>query len=312
VTPPQRHRSYGRNILIALLASGSVFIVEVWASIKTGSLGLLADASHLLVDLSGLVLAYIALRIASRPADPQATFGYARAEVLAAAINGLLIIGVAVAIVWRAVGRLRSPLDELDTSLVLMVGALGLIANVIAAWMLHKDAESSINSKGAFVNVMGDALASVAVIIATLAVRFTGNTTYDTVISFVVAIIIVVAAWGLLRGALDILLERAPDHLMPADIKRAVESLSDVVNVHDLHVWTLTPGNHSLSMHVSITRPAANAFHTTTHAIEELLAERFGLKHCTIQVEPEGEDRISDEHDPVGETPQGRLFRLRG
>ncbi len=285
--------------MFALLASGTVFVAEVWASLRTGSLALLADAGHLLVDLSGLLLAYAALRIASRPADPSATYGYARAEVLAAAINGLLVVGVAVGITIRAIGRLRSPLAELDTDLVLIVGALGLVANVVAALILHRDAAESINTKGAFLNVMGDALASVGVIIATIAVRFTGDTRYDTFISFVVAAIIVVAAWGLLRGAVAILLERAPPHLQPADIKRAVESLGDVVNVHDLHVWTLTPGEHSLSMHVSITLESSGRFHDVTQGIEELLAERFGLTHCTIQVEPEGADHVSDVFDPV-------------
>ncbi len=299
VKPPQRHHSYGRNILIALLASGSVFIAELWASIRTGSLGLLADAGHLLVDLSGLVLAYVALRIASRPADPQATFGYARAEVLSAAINGILIIGIAIGIVVRAIYRLGSPLESLDTDLVLIVAALGLVANVVAALFLHRDAEESINTKGAFFNVMGDALASVGVIIATLAVRFTGDTQYDTIVSFVVAGIIVVAAWGLLRGAVAILLERAPPHLRPEDIKRSVEGLADVVNVHDLHVWTLTPGDHSLSMHVSITKESAQRFQDVISDIEDLLTERFGLVHCTIQVEPEGEDAASDVYDPV-------------
>ncbi len=296
--PPQRHRSYGRNILIALIASGSVFFAELWAAIRTGSLGLLADAGHLLVDLSGLLLAYFALRIASRPADPQATFGYARAEVLSAAINGLLIVAIAIGIVFRAIYRLSSPLESLDTDLVLIVATLGLVANVVAALLLHRDAEESINTKGAFLNVMGDALASVGVIIATMAVRFTGDTRYDTLISFVVAGIIVVAAWGLLRGAVAILLERAPPHLQPEDIKRSVEGLDDVVNVHDLHVWTLTPGNHSLSMHVSITRESAARFQEVTKDIEDLLLERFGLAHCTIQVEPEGEDEVSDVYDP--------------
>lgn len=302
--PPQRHRSYGRNILTALLASGTIFVAELWAAARTGSLALLADAGHMFVDLSGLVLAYVALRIASRPADPQATFGYARAEVLAAAVNGLLVIGIAIGIVNAAIGRWRSPLESLDTDLVLIVASIGLIANIVAAWLLHKDAQENINTRGAWLNVMGDAVASVGVLIATLIVRFTGDTRWDTIISFVVAGILVVAAWSLLRGAVLILLERAPPHVQPADVKRAVEGLADVVNVHDLHLWTLTPGEHSLSMHVSIERAAVPRFHGVVKDIEDLLMERFGLGHCTIQVEPEGEDHLSDVFDPVeGQVP---------
>lgn len=297
--PPARAKRYGRNILIALLASSTVMVVELWAAFRTGSLALLSDAGHLLADVSGLALAYAALTVAGRPASSQATFGYGRAEVLAAAVNGLLVVAVALGIVWQAIGRLDSPLDSLDTGLVLKVGLVGLAANIFAAWLLREDAQENINAQGAFLNVMGDALASLGVLAATLLVHFTGDTRWDTFVSFLVAAIILAAAWGMLRGAVAILLERAPPHLRPADIKLTVEGLPDVVNVHDLHVWTLTPGHHSLSMHVSITRASAERFQEVTEAIEELLMQRFGLEHCTIQVEPEGHDLVSDSYDPV-------------
>lgn len=297
--PPDRHRRFGRNILIAILASGIVFGVEVWAAVRTGSLALLSDAAHAFVDITGLSLAYAALVLASRPASPHATFGYGRAEVLAAAINGLLVIGIAVAIVWRAIDRLQRPLPDLDTDLVLVVAAVSLVANVLAAALLQRDAGASINTRGAFVNVVGDALASLGVLASGLLVRWTGDTIWDTLVSFFVAAIILYAAWGLLRGAVAILLERAPPHLAPQQIKRAVESLPEVVNVHDLHIWTLTPGQHSLSMHASIEQEATDRFLSVIQAIEELLAERFGLEHCTIQVEPAGADPTSDRFDPV-------------
>lgn len=297
--PPERHRRFGRNILVAVLASGTVFGVEVWAAIRTGSLGLLSDAAHAFVDITGLLLAYAALVLASRPASPRATFGYARAEVLAAAINGLLVVGIAAAIVWRAIDRLQDPLTALDTDLVLIVAAVSLAANILAAVVLQRDSRENINTRGAFVNVVGDALASLGVLVSGLLVRFTGNTVWDTLVSFFVAAIILYAAWGLLKGAVAILLERAPPHLLPQDIKRTVESLPEVVNVHDLHIWTLTPGQHSLSMHVSIERDATPRFLAVIQAIEEVLEERFGLDHCTIQVEPAGADPTSDRFDPV-------------
>ncbi len=273
-------------------------IVEIWASIVTGSLALLSDAAHLFVDLSGLLLAYIALVIASRPATGQATFGFQRTEVLAAAVNGLLVVGIAVAIFYRAIMRWNNPLESLDTKLVLGVATIGLVANIVAAWVLKNDAKENINTKGAFVNVIGDAVASVGVMVATVLVHFTGDTRWDTAVSFFVAVIIIFAAWGLLKGAVAILLERAPPHLAPADIKRAVEGLDAVVNVHDLHVWTLTPGSHSLSMHVSI-KDDDRPWHDVVEQIEDLLMERFGLEHCTIQAEPEGHDEVSDRFNPV-------------
>ncbi len=297
--PPERHKAHGGKILTAIAASGVILIVEVWAAFRTGSLGLLSDAAHALVDVTGLGIAYAALVLASRPASPQATYGYGRAEVLAAAINGILVVGIAGAIIWRAVERLQDPLDFLDSDLVIVVAAVSLAVNVGAAYLLHRDANQNINSRGAFVNVLGDALASMGVLVSALLVKLTDNTIWDTLVSFLVAAIILVAAWGLLRGAVAILLERAPPHLAPADIKQAVEGLHDVVNVHDLHVWTLTPGHHSLSMHVSITEESAQEFVSVIHAIESLLKARFGLEHCTIQVEPEGHDDLSDRYDPV-------------
>ncbi len=297
--PPERHKHYGRNIIIALLAAAAIFGVELWASLRTGSLALLSDAGHVFVDMTGLLLAYAALVLASKPATPRATYGFGRAEVLAAAINGLLVVGIAVAIVVGALIRLRNPLESLDTGLVLVVATIGLAANLVAAMFLRLDAKQNINSRGAFLNVLGDSLASLGVIVAGLLVWWTGNTLWDTVVSFLVAAIILFAAWNLLKGAVAILLERAPPHLHPQDIKRAVESIPEVRNVHDLHIWTLTPGHHSLSMHASIRRSATDRWLEAIESIEDLLMERFGLEHCTIQVEPEGHDAVSDVYDPV-------------
>lgn len=299
--PPERHRAHGGKILIALAAGGIIFFVQLWASLRTGSLALLSDAAHAFVDMTGLGLAYAALVLASRPAGERATFGYGRAEVLAASVNGLLVIGIAIAIIVRAIDRLRNPLVELDSDLVLLVAFIALIVNAGAAWLLRDEGQHNINARGAFINVLGDTLASLGVVVSALLVRWTGSTQWDTIVSFIVAGIILVAAWGLLRGAVAILLERAPPHLAPQDIKTAVESLGDVLNVHDLHVWTLTPGHHSLSMHVSIRERAAPHFMDVTHAIEDLLLRKFGLDHCTIQVEPEG-NILSDTYDPIGGT----------
>lgn len=276
-----------------------MLIVELWAAVKTGSLALLSDAGHLFVDLSGLMLAYFALRLASRPATDRATYGFTRAEVLAAAFNGLLLVGIAAAITYGAFKRIQSPLTELDTNLVLIVAVIGLAANLFAARLLHSHAEENINAKGALLNVLGDALASVGVIISALLVRFTGDPIWDTLVSVLVAGIIAFTGVQLLRSSLSILLETSPRHILPADVKRAVESLEDVVNVHDLHVWTHTPGVDSATMHVSIRQSAVPRFFAVTEDIEAIMKERFGLAHCTIQLEPEGHDHVSDGFDPV-------------
>lgn len=297
--PQARHRRFGRNLAVALVASGTVLFVELWAAWYTGSLALLSDAGHLLVDLSGLAVAFVALRIASRPATPQATYGFTRAEVLAAAFNGFLLIGIGAYIVLRALQRLRDPLPELDSRTVLWVALLGLFANLVAAQVLRADARTNINTRGALMNVLGDALASVGVVISALLVEWSGDPVWDTIVSFFVAGIILVSGVALLRTSAAILLEVAPPHIDPAEVKRRVEQVPDIVNVHDLHVWTHTPGRHSATLHATIRPSAAPHFHHVIEEVEQVLAEAFGLEHCTIQLEPAGHDAVSDRFDPI-------------
>lgn len=279
--------------------SGTILLVELGAAWTTGSLALLSDAGHVLTDLSALLLAYFALRLASRPATAEATYGYLRAEVLAALINGMVLMGVVLFIVLRAIDRLSHPLPELDTTVVLVVATVGLLVNVVAAMLLHRDAQHNINTRGAYLDVLGDALASVGVIASAALVRATGDPAWDTYVSFLVAGIISVGAIRLMRSATLILLEVTPAHVDLAEVKRVVESVPGVVNVHDLHVWTLTPGQNAATLHASIQRARVPDFHLVIRDIEGVLEDRFGLRHCTIQVEPEGEDAVSDRYDPV-------------
>jgi cobalt-zinc-cadmium efflux system protein len=294
VEPPNRQQRFGRHLLIAMAASLAILVIELWGAAITGSLGLLADAGHAVTDMSGLILAYLALRWASRPATPQATYGYYRAEVLAALINGILLIGIVGFLVFRAFDRLRSPLLQLDSLTVQLVAGAAMVVNIGAAVLLRGDAQKNINAKGAFFNVVGDALASFAVLVSGLLVFVTGHTIWDTLVTFVVAGIILVGAIHLLRQTTSILLEVAPPHIDLAEMKQAVEKVDGVINVHDLHVWTLTPGRHSASLHVSIAKERVPTFHAVIRGIEDLLADEFGLEHCTIQVEPEGEDHVSN------------------
>jgi cobalt-zinc-cadmium efflux system protein len=286
-------------VLTAMALSATILFLELGAAYTTGSLALLSDAGHILTDLSALTLAYFALRVASRPATAEATFGYLRAEVLAAFVNGLVLMGIVLFIVVRAFDRLADPLESLNTTVVLVVATLGLAVNLVAARLLHADAQHNINTRGAYLDVLADAVASVGVVVSALLVRFTGNLHWDTYVSFLVAGIISIGAIRLIRSASLILLEATPSHVDLTEVKRVVESVPGVVNVHDLHVWTLTPGQLSATLHVSILRDRIPSFHYLIRDIEGVLAERFGLHHCTIQVEPEGEDPVSDAYDPV-------------
>ena len=286
--PPSRHGRFGRHLLLALAASGVILVVELWGAYVSGSLALLGDAGHVLTDMSGLVFAYVALWWAGRPATHRATYGFYRAEVLAAGLNGFLLVGVVVFLVVQAVGRLRDPRASIDAVTVLWVAGAGLVVNVLAAALIHRHSEENINARGAFWNVLGDALASVGVLLSAVLVHVTGNTVWDTGVTFVVAGIISYGAWGLLRSSSAILLERAPPHIDVEAVRALVESVDGVIDVHDLHVWTLTPGRHSATLHVCLRADRVPAFHEVVQSIEALLEQRYGLTHCTIQPEPEG------------------------
>lgn len=286
--PPPRHIRFGRHLLLAMAASAIILVVELWGAFTTGSLALLGDAGHVLTDLSGLLFAYVALRWASRPATARATYGFYRAEVLAAVLNGFLLVGIVVFLVMQAVRRLQQPLGALDTTTVLLVAAVGLVVNAGAALLLHRHAHDSINARGAFWNVLGDALASIGVIVSALLVRLTGDTLWDTLITFLVAAIIAYGALGIIRSASAVLLERVPPNIDLQELRLAVEAVDGVVDVHDLHVWTHTPGRNSASLHVCLRADRCPDFYPVVVEIEALLERRFGLTHCTIQPEPAG------------------------
>ncbi len=262
-----------------------LLVAEVWAGIAAHSLALLSDAGHVLTDISGLVLAMVALRWASRPATAKATFGYLRAEVLAAMANGILLTGVVVFIVLRAVDRLRHPVDSIDTTTVLVVAVVGLGINLLSARLLHQHAKHNINARGAYLDLVGDALSSVGVIVSTLIVRATGDVVWDTVVAFIVAGIIALGAANLLRSTFAILLERVPPGVDLDVVRKAMRDVDGVAEVTDLHVWTHTPGSHSLTAHVAIKPESAAAFQSILKEVEHVLAERFALEHCTIQIE---------------------------
>lgn len=189
-------------------------------------------------------------------------------------------------LLWRAAVRLRHPVDSLDTGAILLVAALGLAANLASAALLRRDARESLNTRGAYLDVVGDAVSSVGVLASALLVRLTGDVGWDTAVSFLVAAVILVSAARLLGSAGRILLESAPAHIDVEEVRRAVAAVPGVVGVHDLHVWTHTLGRHSATLHVTVAADALTEAHAVVQAIEETLRTRFGLRHCTVQAEP--------------------------
>jgi cobalt-zinc-cadmium efflux system protein len=267
--------------------AGSVLVVEVVGAIWTGSLALLADAGHMAADSIGLVFALVAAALADRPPTPKRTYGLKRAEVLAALSNALIVVGIAVGVAVEAIGRLFRP-TEVEAGPVMILAAIGLLANVISLLILRGGAKESINVRGAYLEVIGDSLGSVAVIASAAVIAWTGWLRADAVASLAIAALILPRAYALAADVLRILLEATPKDMDLEDLRRHLEELPGVVSVHDLHAWTITSGLQSLTAHVVVEPERFNpkAYHELLDQMGECLAGHFDLTHSTFQVEP--------------------------
>ena len=261
-------------------------LVEAIGGVLAGSLALLADAGHMLIDAAALALAWLAFRAARRPSDWQRTYGFHRFQVLAAYSNGLTLFFIALAIGWEAVQRLREPVTVLGGPM-LAVAAAGLLVNIAAFLLLHGAERDSLNVRGAMLHVLGDLLGSAAAILAALVIVWTGWTPIDPLLSVLVALLILRSAWYLMRESGHILLEGAPRSLdipaMQADLAAAIPGVEDV---HHVHVWSLTEEKPMATLHVRIADPADSA--RVAAAVKQRLRERYNIDHATVEVECEG------------------------
>jgi cobalt-zinc-cadmium efflux system protein len=272
-----------RRVLGAALALVLGFAgVEVIGGLLADSLALLADAAHMLSDAFSLALALGASWLAARPASPQRSFGFRRAEILAALVNGLLLVALAIWIFVEAARRLSSP-PTVDGGTMLAIGAIGLAVNVFAARLLWRASGESLNVRAALRHVFADLLGSLGVVLAAILVLAAGWERADPVVSIVIGALVLGSAWGVLRDSAGILLEAAPAGLDVGELGRTMAAHPGVVGVHDLHVWTITSGFPSLSAHVVV--EAAADCHEVRAALERVLHDRFGLDHTTLQVE---------------------------
>jgi cobalt-zinc-cadmium efflux system protein len=256
-------------------------IAEVVGGLLSGSLALLADSGHMFTDVGALALSLFAMRIAQRPPNTKRTFGYVRLEILAALVNGATLLLIACMIVIEAWQRLRDPV-AIDGTIMLGVATLGLGVNIVGALLLHSHAHDNLNVRGAYLHVLGDLLGSVGAIAAGIIVLTTGWMPADAIISVVIALLILVSAWKLVREATDVLLESVPAHI---DMDRVLESLSGIDGldeIHDVHVWTLTSGFVAISAHGVIDDPTDHS--RVLNEVRELVASH-GIDHVTFQIE---------------------------
>jgi cobalt-zinc-cadmium efflux system protein len=272
-----------RRALASALVLVAAFVgLEVVAGVLADSLALLADAGHMLSDTGSLALALFAAWIAQRPATPERSFGYRRAEILAALANGVALVAVAVWIFVEAGRRLADPQKPLG-GWILAVGAVGLVVNVAAAWILHRRDSESLNVRAALRHVLADLAGSLGVVAAGAVVLGTGWTYADPVAGLLIGLLVLASSWTILRESIGILLEGAPRGLDAEAVGHAMAAHPGVREVHDLHVWTITSGFPALSAHVLV--DAGADCHALRLQLERALHDRFGLEHTTLQVE---------------------------
>ena len=267
---------------ITLALTATYMVAEIVGGLWTGSLALLADAAHMATDVGGLAFALFAIWIGRRPPDAKKTYGYYRAEILAALANGVVLFGVAFYILYEAYQRFREPV-RVASGAMLAVAAVGLAVNLIGMYLLKAGAGESLNVKGAYLEVMSDLLGSLGVLAAGIIIWLTGWNLVDPVISVLIGFFILPRTWKLLRESVDILLEGTPVNVDLSAVEKALREQPNVAEVHDVHAWTVTSGRDLLSGHV---RVAAGADRDEVlREVRTLLRERFGFDHVTLEVE---------------------------
>jgi len=274
-----------RRISITLGLVALYMVAEVIGGLFTNSLALLADAGHMLSDTASLGLALFALWIARRPPSADKTFGYHRAEILAALVNGATLSAVAVFIVAEAWSRFRRP-EEVDGGTMTWIAVGGLLVNLVSMVVLHGGRDESLNIRGAWLHVVADTLGSLQAIVAGTLIWAFGWNLADPIASVLIAVLVTWSSWTLLRDSVNVLMEATPRHIDADEVRAALLSVDGVEDVHDLHVWTITSGFESLSVHVRIKSRARSE---VLCQISDIARTRFGIGHSTVQLEESDE-----------------------
>ncbi|WP_261302112.1 cation diffusion facilitator family transporter [Paenibacillus andongensis] len=278
------HSGNKQGLLIAFCITAGIMILEFAGGLWTNSLALLSDSGHMLSDAGALLLSLAALWFAAKPSSAHKSYGFHRVEILASLFNGVTLFVIAGLIIWEAVGRFMNPPTVASGSMML-IACVGLIANLLSAWALMRkgDVHGNLNLRSAYLHILGDALGSVGAILAGGAMLIFGWYVADPIISIIVSLLILKGAWSVLKSTIHILMEGTPEAVSYSDVKHVLESIDGVINVHDLHIWTITSGLDSLSCHLLIAddRDSQIVLQQAIHQIEE----RFQITHATIQIE---------------------------
>lgn len=298
--PPRRpanlaeeRRKDRRRLIFALVLTATIALAEAVGGFLTNSLALMSDAGHMLTDVSALALSLLALWFSGKPANLKKTYGYYRMEILSALLNGVLLLGITAVILVEAWERVRSP-TPVSLGPMAAVALVGLVANLAALAFLHRT--HSLNVRGAFLHVLGDALSSVGVLVGAGIMALTGWFVVDSIISVLISVVIVVGAIRLVRDAVEVLLEAVPAHVDLEAVRDLLLRVPGVSAVHDLHVWTISSGLYALSVHLVVVNALACNNDEILSAVKHELFDRFGLDHTTIQIESEAYAHMGEVH----------------
>lgn len=293
-TPTAAHR---RRLALVLGITATIFVVQLVGGLLAGSLALVADAAHNLTDATGVAIALLATMLVVRPPTPERTFGLQRAEILAALANAVLITGLAGWVLWEAAHRWSDP-PEVATGLMIAVATGGAVGNAVSLLLLRSGAQESLNMRGAYLEVLGDLVGSVAVVAAGVVIATTGWLRADVLASFLIGLLILPRAWALLREVVDVLLEATPAGVDLADVRAHLLGVPGTVDVHDLHAWTIASGVPVLTAHVTVDDACTEAGRQgqVLDRLQQCMVEHFGIAHTTFQLEPVG--HRNHEHEP--------------
>ncbi|QRN93194.1 cation transporter [Archangium violaceum] len=289
----EERRKDRSRLLFALALTGTIAVAEAVGGYLTNSLALMSDAGHMFTDISALGLSLLALWFSGKPADLKKTYGYYRMEILSALLNGVLLLGITVVILVEAWERFRSP-APVQLGPMAVVATIGLLSNLGALAFLHNT--HSMNVRGAFLHVLGDALSSVGVLVGAGVMWLTGWYVVDPLISVLISVVIVVGSVRLVRDAVDVLLEAVPSHVDLSAVKDLLLKVQGVRDVHDLHVWTIASGMYALSAHLVVADPMVCNNDEILTAVKHELFDRFGIDHTTIQIESETYAHLGEVH----------------
>jgi cobalt-zinc-cadmium efflux system protein len=275
-----------RALTISLIITVVIMVAEVIGGLLSNSLALLGDAGHMLVDALALALTLIALNIAKRPATPSRTFGFLRVEIIAALVNGAILIVLAIAIFYESYQRFLSP-PEVDTPLMIAIAAIGLVGNFAGIVLLRRTGKMNLNMKAAFWHVVGDTISSLGVIAAGIVILITGWSYADPLIAVIIGIIILYGAVQLVRESADILLEAVPRQITVEKVINTLKTIDGVEEVHDMHIWTITSGIYALSAHLVVKDTMVSQTAGLLETINHSMADNYSITHTTLQIECE-------------------------